>query len=100
MQESMTAPEPKVTKTQQMATAGSDAKDTKKGLSMQQQYVRIMQNQGYFAPWSRTNNWNDRLAINNIRKHNTPEVGFVFRFVPICCVSSACLLGISTACLC
>jgi len=43
-----------------------------KGLSLPQQYARIMQNQGYFAPWSRVNSWADRVAINNIRKSNTP----------------------------
>jgi hypothetical protein len=37
------------------------------------QYARIMQNLGYFAPWSRQNSWADRVAINNIRKANTPS---------------------------
>ena len=32
-----------------------------------------MQNIGYFAPWSRQNSWADRIAINNIRKANTPQ---------------------------
>ena len=35
--------------------------------------VQIMQNIGYFAPWSRQNSWADRIAINNIRKANTPQ---------------------------
>ncbi len=35
---------------------------------------QIMQNMGYFAPWSRQNSWVDRVAISNIRKANTPEV--------------------------
>lgn len=35
---------------------------------------QIMQNIGYFAPWSRQNSWADRIAINNIRKANTPQV--------------------------
>lgn len=43
-------------------------------LSLPQQYARIMQNIGYFAPWSRQNSWADRIAINNIRKANTPQV--------------------------
>jgi len=34
---------------------------------------QIMQNMGYFAPWSRVNSWEDRVAINNIRKANTPQ---------------------------
>jgi hypothetical protein len=63
---------PKVS-TQQLA-APAAVKATKKGLTIQQQYARIMQNQGYFAPWSRQNTWNNRIAINNIRKANTPEV--------------------------
>merc|ERR1711906_32130 len=42
-------------------------------LSLPQQYARIMQNIGYFAPWSRQNSWADRIAINNIRKANTPQ---------------------------
>jgi len=42
-------------------------------LSLPQQYARIMQNIGYFAPWSRQNSWADRIAINNIRKSNTPQ---------------------------
>jgi len=42
-------------------------------LSMPQQYARIMQNIGYFAPWSRQNSWADRIAINNVRKANTPQ---------------------------
>uniref|UniRef100_A0A7S0EHW1 Uncharacterized protein n=1 Tax=Hanusia phi TaxID=3032 RepID=A0A7S0EHW1_9CRYP len=42
-------------------------------LSLPQQYARIMQNMGYFAPWSRVNSWEDRVAINNIRKANTPQ---------------------------
>ena len=33
-----------------------------------------MQNIGYFAPWSRQNSWADRIAINTIRKANTPQV--------------------------
>jgi len=33
-----------------------------------------MQNIGYFAPWSRQNSWADRIAINNVRKANTPQV--------------------------
>jgi hypothetical protein len=33
-----------------------------------------MQNMGYFAPWSRQNSWVDRVAIDNIRKANTPQV--------------------------
>ncbi|KAJ1491278.1 hypothetical protein T484DRAFT_1743061 [Baffinella frigidus] len=37
------------------------------------QYARIMQNLGYFAPWSRQNSWADRVAVNNIRKANTPS---------------------------
>ena len=60
--------------TQQMATAHAAVKASKKGMSMPQQYARIMQNQGYFAPWSRQNTWTNRIAINNIRKANTPEV--------------------------
>jgi hypothetical protein len=35
---------------------------------------QIMQNKGYFAPWSRENGWVDRVAIDNIRKANTPQV--------------------------
>ncbi len=35
---------------------------------------QIMQNMGYFAPWSRQNSWVDRVAISNIRKANTPQV--------------------------
>lgn len=35
--------------------------------------AQIMQNIGYFAPWSRQNSWADRIAINNIRKANTPQ---------------------------
>jgi hypothetical protein len=35
--------------------------------------AQIEQNQGYFAPWSRVNSWTDRVAINNVRKNNTPE---------------------------
>jgi len=45
----------------------------KKGLSMTEQYAKIMQNEGYFAPWSRQNGWVDRVAIDNIRKANTPQ---------------------------
>mmetsp|Transcript_17121 Transcript_17121/g.47036 ORF Transcript_17121/g.47036 Transcript_17121/m.47036 type:complete len:118 (-) Transcript_17121:154-507(-) len=44
-----------------------------KTLSLPQQYARIMQNMGYFAPWSRQNSWVDRIAISNIRKANTPQ---------------------------
>ena len=46
-----------------------------------------MQNIGYFAPWSRQNSWADRIAINNIRKSNTPQV----RASPpaVCCVHGA-----------
>ncbi|EKX55275.1 hypothetical protein GUITHDRAFT_160420 [Guillardia theta CCMP2712] len=44
-----------------------------KKLSMPQQYARIMQNMGYFAPWSRQNSWEDRIAIANIRKNNSPQ---------------------------
>ena len=36
--------------------------------------MQIMQNMGYFAPWSRQNSWVDRVAIANIRKANSPEV--------------------------
>ncbi len=35
---------------------------------------QIMQNLGYFAPWSRENSWEQRVAIANIRKANTPQV--------------------------
>lgn len=49
------------------------AQGTKQGLSMTEQYARIMQNKGYFAPWSRENGWVDRVAIDNIRKANTPQ---------------------------
>ena len=48
--------------------------DAKRGLSMTEQYAKIMQNKGYFAPWSRENGWVDRVAIDNIRKANTPQV--------------------------
>mmetsp|Transcript_25650 Transcript_25650/g.51359 ORF Transcript_25650/g.51359 Transcript_25650/m.51359 type:complete len:184 (+) Transcript_25650:29-580(+) len=64
----------------QLASAKVAAKEDKpaahaahKKLSMPQQYARIMQNLGYFAPWSRQNSWEQRLAINNIRKANTPQ---------------------------
>ena len=65
---------PKSVKTQMTAQKAAPVKAEKKGLTMQQQYARIMQNQGYFSPWSRQNTWNNRIAINNIRKANTPEV--------------------------
>ncbi|KAJ1484082.1 hypothetical protein T484DRAFT_1798258 [Baffinella frigidus] len=55
---------------QQQKVKGSKAKN----LSMPQQYARIMQNQGYFAPWSRVNSWEDRVAINNVRKANSPQL--------------------------
>jgi hypothetical protein len=38
--------------------------------------IQIMQNMGYFAPWSRQNSWVDRVAIDNIRKANTPQVWY------------------------
>jgi hypothetical protein len=45
-----------------------------------------MQNIGYFAPWSRQNSWADRIAINNIRKANTPQVlpADMRPFAPLC----------------
>mmetsp|Transcript_27096 Transcript_27096/g.68282 ORF Transcript_27096/g.68282 Transcript_27096/m.68282 type:complete len:206 (+) Transcript_27096:30-647(+) len=55
-----------------MASA-APVRGEKKGLSMTEQYARIMQNEGYFAPWSRQNGWVDRVAIDNIRKANTPQ---------------------------
>mmetsp|Transcript_39515 Transcript_39515/g.90094 ORF Transcript_39515/g.90094 Transcript_39515/m.90094 type:complete len:188 (+) Transcript_39515:22-585(+) len=66
---------------QSMATAPAKAAPVaaapkahgKGDLSMPQQYARIMQNLGYFAPWSRQNSWADRVAVNNIRKANTPS---------------------------
>ena len=77
------APKASKQQTQQMAAV----KDTKKkGLSIQQQYARIIQNEGYFAPWSRANTWSNRIAINNIRKANTPEVyllAFCCNFRPL-----------------
>ena len=42
--------------------------------SKQRALTSITSPQGYFAPWSRQNTWNNRIAINNIRKDNTPQV--------------------------
>ncbi len=44
---------------------------------------------GYFAPWSRQNTWVNRVAINNIRKSNTPEV----RRLTVLSVFVICLRG-------
>ena len=68
MQQNMAGPVPTQMKAPPQATK----------LSLPQQYARIMQNIGYFAPWSRQNSWADRIAINNIRKANTPQVLTIF----------------------
>eukprot|EP00293_Proteomonas_sulcata_P003599 CAMPEP_0184327096 /NCGR_PEP_ID=MMETSP1049-20130417/142914_1 /TAXON_ID=77928 /ORGANISM="Proteomonas sulcata, Strain CCMP704" /LENGTH=165 /DNA_ID=CAMNT_0026649333 /DNA_START=749 /DNA_END=1246 /DNA_ORIENTATION=- len=65
----MAGPAPKTT----TLARAAPKKEKADNLSMPQQYARIMQNMGYFAPWSRQNSWADRLAINNIRKANTPQ---------------------------